>query len=75
VGSADGTGVWLKTPQGLAGDTGDLEPTFKLEAGWGRPKDQEIGQKPQSLAGNAGDLEPTFQLEAGWGRRMEQESG
>ncbi len=30
-------------PQGLAGDAGDLELTFLLEAGWGRRMEQESG--------------------------------
>jgi hypothetical protein len=42
VGSADGTGVW-QDPQGLAGDTRDLELTFQLVAVWGRRMKQESG--------------------------------
>jgi hypothetical protein len=29
--------------QGLAGNAGDLELTFQLEAGWGRRMEQESG--------------------------------
>ncbi len=41
--SADGTGVWLKTPKGLAGDTRDLELNFLLKTGWGQQMELESG--------------------------------
>jgi hypothetical protein len=42
-----GEGGWdrclAEDPQGLAGDAGDLELTFLLEAGWGQQMGQESG--------------------------------
>ncbi len=41
MGSGDGTGSLAEDPQGLAGDAGDLELTFLLEAGLGQGMEQE----------------------------------
>jgi hypothetical protein len=57
VGSADGTGVWLKTPRVWLAMLDILNLLFSERLGGIGGRNWGLTENPQGLAGNAGDLE------------------